>query len=133
VKIRLIALSIGLLASSVFGQETLTNDSIQKMAKGGLNESVIIQMINSQPGNYVITPDTVDFLESNGVSEKIVAAMLDESRGIKAEIPAASIANKLSTASPSDYEDLDEGVYRKVRGKWIAIPTERVNWKTAGF
>jgi hypothetical protein len=37
-----------------------------------------------------------------------------------------------SAALADTYEDLDIGVYHKIRGTWIQVATEPVNWKTGG-
>ena len=52
-------------------QEALTNDSIVKMVKSGLGESLVISMVQGQPGRYSLNPDELLKLKEAGVSEKI--------------------------------------------------------------
>ena len=97
------------------------------MVKGGLSDAVIVQMIQNQPGNYTVTPDAMMSLKKEGVSDQVQAAMAAKGTGGAAAAPTQTAA----TAS-TNYDDLDTGVYRKVKGEWIAVPTEMVNWKTGG-
>ena len=101
-------------------QTPLTNDSIQKMAKAGLGDDVIVSMIQSQPGHYELTPDTLVALKKDGLSDKVLAAMAAKNSAPPAE------------KTKDEYEDLDVGVYHKVKDVWTMIATEPVNWKSGG-
>ena len=68
--------------SAAFGQEPLTNDSIVKLVKGGLAESVIVSMINSQPGKYNLSADAVLDLTKAGVSTTILTTMIAKSQRV---------------------------------------------------
>jgi len=105
------------------GQLALTNVLVVKMVKAGLNESVIVSMIQSQPGNYTITPDAVAALKQAGVTGDELAAMAVKGTTVEvSEQPQSNI-----------YDNLDIGVYYKSDGKWVMLPSERVNWKTGGI
>jgi hypothetical protein len=107
----------------VLGQEVLTNSSIEKMVKAGLGDSVIVAMIQNQPGQYDVTPDTLIALKAQGISDKLLSAMTAKG----SQVPAQA------TPSVGDrYEDLDLGVYHKVRDTWVIVASEPVNWKTGG-
>jgi len=108
-----------LLGSMMLAQEALNNDSVVKMTKAGLGEDVIVSMIQNQPGHYDVKPDTLVTLKAAGVSEKVLAAMA---------------ANSAARAEPKadPYDDLDVGVYYKVKDVWTIVPSEPVNWKTGG-
>jgi hypothetical protein len=121
----LLLLSIALGTTCVLAQEPLTNASIEKMAKAGLGDDVIVSMIQSQPGHYELTPDTLISLKKDGISEKVLAAM-----AAKNAAPAVAPAAAAGTKDP--YEDLDIGVYYKLKDVWTLIPSEAVNWKTGG-
>jgi hypothetical protein len=123
-KFSLVALVLFSLSLVAFGQEALTNESIVKMTKAGLGEDLIVSMVQNQPGHYDLTPDSLVSMKSDGVSEKILAAM-----AAKNAAPAAP-AGAVKTADP--YDDLDTGVYCKVKGEWTEIKSEAVNWKTGG-
>jgi hypothetical protein len=38
----------------------------------------------------------------------------------------------VSDTASAKYEDLDIGVYHKVKDEWTSVPAEQVNWKTGG-
>jgi hypothetical protein len=117
------ALFLCLSAAATAQQQPLNNDSIQKMAKAGLGDDVIVSMIQSQPGHYDVNPDTLVALKKDGVSDKVLAAM-----AAKNAAPPAATADK----TKDEYEDLDIGVYHKVKDVWTLIATEPVNWKSGG-
>jgi hypothetical protein len=98
------------------------------MVKGGLGDAVIVQMIQGQPGNYIVTPDSMMSLKKAGVSDQVLAAMVAKGKG------ASGVASAEPSPAPAstNYDDLDAGVYRKVKDQWVAVPTEVVNWKTGG-
>jgi hypothetical protein len=123
-RLALIVLVLASVSLTVFAQEPLTNASIEKMTKAGLAESVIVSMVQNQPGKYDLSPDAIIALKSEGVSDKVLTAM-----AAKNAAPAAA------TAKPAEntYDDMDPGVYFKSKdGVWTPVPTEQVNWKTGG-
>jgi hypothetical protein len=117
-----VLLCVLLLSSAAFAQATLNNDSVLKMVKGGLGEDVIVSVIQNQPGHYDLTPDSLITLKHEGVSDKVLAAMAAKNNASAAPPPVV--------ADP--YEDLDIGVYQKVKDVWTPVATEPVNWKTGG-
>ena len=111
------------VSSLSLAQQPLNNDAVQKMVKRGLGDDVIVSMIQSQPGRYDVSPDTMVALKNDGVSDKILAAMAS-----KNSAPAA-----VPEPKPADpYEDMEIGVYHKVKDAWTIISSEPVNWKTGG-
>jgi hypothetical protein len=120
---RFLLIFILLIAGCALAQETLTNDSVLKMVKGGLGDDVIVPMIQNQAGHYDLTPDTLISLKHEGVSDKVLAAMAAKNDNSAATPPAVV----------DPYEDLDIGVYHKVKDAWTPISTEPVNWKTGGL
>jgi len=121
-------LALGFAASA---QDNLTNESILKMVKSGLGESLIVSMVQSQPGRYALNPDELVKLKEAGVSEKILAAMIAKTSGTTT--PAASAPS--SAATPADLDipqGIDVGVYYKKGEKWEEMLPEVVNWKTGG-
>jgi hypothetical protein len=125
-KLSLVAVVLVSLSLVAFGQEALTNASIVKMTKAGLGEGLIVSMVQNQPGHYDLTPDTLTSLKSQGVSEKVLAAM-----AAKNAAPAAP-AGAAKAASADAYDDMDIGVYYKLKGVWTQMGSEPVNWKTGG-
>lgn len=116
----LVAIFIAAVSIVATAQQPLTNESVEKMAKAGLGDDVIVSMIQSQPGHYDLNPDTLVSLKKEGIPDKVLAAM-----AAKNTAPAAQKAT-------DEYEDLDIGVYHKVKDVWTMIATEPVNWKSGG-
>jgi hypothetical protein len=104
---------------------TMNNDSIIKMATAGLSDDLILQTINTQPGQYATDADSLVDLKNEGVSERIIAAMMNKSRRQLTSAPE----------KPVDLSDVNEiGVYYKDRkGKWTMIEPEIVHIKSGGF
>jgi hypothetical protein len=123
--------------AAAYGQETLNNDAVVKMVKAGLGETLLINMIQSQPGNYTLTPDALVKLKQDGVSDKVLGAMIARGSGAPAAAasapPAAAPTSPVLNAVDSDIpQGVDIGVYYKKSGKWEEMLPEVVNWKTGG-
>jgi hypothetical protein len=119
-------------------QDILNNDAIVKMTKGGLGESVILSMVQSQNGKYTLTADELVKLKTQGVSDKVIAAMVAKGSAPSA-VPAAGggATNGSSTSgsagADSDLpQNADIGAYYKKAGQWEEMLPEVVNWKTGG-
>src|SRR6266576_470987 len=84
-KVLRLFLALAFLASA---QETLTNDSVAKMVKAGLGESLIVSMIQNQPGKYTLTPDGLVKLKEQGVPDKVLAAMVAKGSASSSSEPA---------------------------------------------
>ncbi len=103
----------------------MDNESVMKMAKAGLGDDLIIQTINTQPGQYTTDADALVALKSAGVSDRVITAMINKSRRQITNVPE----------KPIELSDVNEiGVYYKDRaGKWIPIEPEIVHIKSGGF
>jgi hypothetical protein len=112
------------LSAALFAQETLSNASIEKMARARLGDDVIVSMIQSQVGHYDVTPDSFIALKGEGISDRVLAAMAAKGSAVAPPTPPAVAADS--------YEDFDIGVYRRERNTWIPVAAEQVNWKTGG-
>ncbi|HWB31726.1 MAG TPA: hypothetical protein VG714_01005 [Acidobacteriaceae bacterium] len=103
----------------------MTNDSVIKLAKAGLNDDLIVQTIEAQPGAYSTDADSLVALKTAGVSDRVIQAMINKGRiRLTGEEP-----------SPIVLSDVNEiGVYYKDRnGKWQMIDPEIVHIKSGGF
>jgi len=91
----------------------MNNESVLKMAKAGLGDDLIIETINTQPGQYVTDADSLVTLKGAGVSDRVITAMVNKSRRQLTNVPE----------KPVELSDVNEiGVYYKDHtGKWIAI------------
>src|SRR6266481_1973915 len=103
----------------------MNNDSVLKMVKAGLGDDLVIQTINTQPGQYITDADALVTLKGAGVSDRVITAMINKSRR-----QLTNVSEK-----PVELSDVNEiGVYYKDRtGKWIAIDPEIVHIKSGGF
>lgn len=126
-----------MVAFSIVGvaQDVLNDDSIVKMVKAGLGESLIINMVQNQPGKYSLAPDDLIKLKQEGVSEKILAAMVSKGNSSAPASNAAPEASAPAANSSTDSDlpaNIEIGVYYKKGGKWEEMLPEVVNWKTGG-
>ena len=103
----------------------MDNDSVIKMAKAGLGDDLIIETINTQPGQYLTDADSLVKLKTANVSDRVITAMINKSRRQLTNVPE----------KPIELSDVNEiGVYYKDRtGKWIAIEPEIVHIKSGGW
>jgi hypothetical protein len=103
----------------------MDNGSVMKMAKAGLGDDLIIQTINTQPGQYTTDADSLVALKTAGVSDRVITAMINKSRR-----QLTNVQEK-----PIELSDVNEiGVYYKDHtGKWIAIEPEIVHIKSGGW
>ncbi len=108
----------------------LTNDTVVRMSKAGLDDSVIIGTIQTRPGAFDTSPDDLISLKNAGVSQTVIAAMQARSAGLAFHAPGSS---KIESAPLS--AGIDEiGVYYKSKdGEWIPLKTERVQFKSSGW
>jgi hypothetical protein len=97
-KRRLILLTVALtmLASSVFGQDTLTNDSIIKMCNAKLSIGTILNAVRNQPGQYSLNVTSLIALKAQGVPDQVIEAM--QAVGGQASAGAAVSASANSPA-----------------------------------
>jgi hypothetical protein len=121
-------------------QQTLNNDSIVKLAEAGLSDDLIIQSINTQPGNYALGASDLITLKQDGVSERVIAAMIARNPNASASGAANHSGNGADAIPPVNVlpEGVDEiGVYYKkensVVDKWTEIDPEIVNYKSGGW
>ena len=107
----------------------IDNDAIMKMSKAGLDDAVIIQTIQTQPGHFDTSPDTLIALKSAGVSQQVIAAMQARSAGL-----VFHAKDKIEPAPLSAGVD-EIGVYYqdKKTGEWLPLKTERVQFKSGGW
>ena len=114
-------------AHDVSKPHALTNDTIVRMGKAGLDDTVILQAIATQPGAYATAPDDLIALKDAGLSQAVIAAMQARSAGLAVH------------ASPVEVAPLAAGVdeigvyYKDKTGEWVPLRTERVQFKSGGW
>ncbi len=118
----ILAICLGTASAQQF---TNTNDSVVKMVKAGMSDSIVISTINSQPAHFSLTANDLIALKQAGVSDAIMSAMIAKSS------PAA--APSAATPPRSGEYPTDIGVYYKQKGVYTELQPEVVNTKTGGF
>ena len=63
------------LSASAQSKAPLTNASIIKMVKSGLDNDIVTTTIDASPGKYDVTPDALIALKSAGVPAAVIKAM----------------------------------------------------------
>ncbi len=130
-----LTVTVGLTATPLFAQQSLDDDAILKMMKGGLSDDLIVQTVKASPGVYATTPDDLMRLKKAGVSDRVMGAMITKNAG-----PAAAPAVPLTSATApgtngvAGFAGVDEiGVYYKdPSGHWTQLSPEIINFKSGG-
>ena len=126
------AVLLGVLATGLLAQQQLNNESILKLHKAGLGEDMIVNMVNTQPGQYAVAVDDVVALKRAGVSENVIAAMMSKNGAPPANsLPATAPPAQPAPPPPVVYPT-EVGVYSLKNDKWEEVLPEVVNWKTGG-
>jgi hypothetical protein len=86
-------------------QITNTNDSVIKMVKAGMSDSIVISTINSQPAQFSLSANDLIVLKQAGVSDAVMAAMIAKNNPAA---PASAIVPS-TTAIPVGMVMLREG------------------------
>jgi hypothetical protein len=124
-------------------QNSITNDSIIKMTKAGLEEVIILQSIQTQPTRFDLNPDNLIALKEAGVSQPVIAAMQAKSAGVSPRHPLGTLRrNDLSANEEKDIGVVpgggqtlyENGVYYKdKKGEWVPLKTEKAIQKSGGW
>jgi hypothetical protein len=124
-------------------QNSITNDSIIKMTKAGLDEVIILQSIQTQPTRFDLNPDNLIALKQAGVSQPVIAAMQAKSAGVSPRHPLGTLRRNDPSANeekvigvvPGNGQTLYEnGVYYKDKtGEWVPLKTEKAIQKSGGW
>jgi biotin carboxyl carrier protein len=81
-------------------QKALTNKDVMDMVKKGLNESVIIKVIQASDTNFDTSPDAMTQMQSGGATVKVMGAML-KAQSSKKKAEAAAPQSPVSPAPAS--------------------------------
>jgi hypothetical protein len=86
-----LSLCLGIASAQQF---TNTNDSVIKMVKAGMSDSIVISTINSQPSHFSLTVNDLIALKQAGVSDAVMAAMIAKNA------PSARIESPDQSSAP---------------------------------
>lgn len=115
---------------ALLAQEVLTNDSVLKMVKNGLDESLIIQKIQTDPGHFALTTDDLIKLKNDGVSQPIIKAMMAKGSSAPAESQPISAAHQPSTSTGEPPCPSENGPYYLNGATWK--PMQMITLSGAG-
>jgi hypothetical protein len=80
--------------------EILTNADVVKMVQAHLSADVIVQQIESNPGNYVLTTNGLIRLKQAGVPDRVIVTMQAKRRGEKPEAAGSHGPETAATPQP---------------------------------
>jgi len=81
-------------------QEILTNETIVNMTKAHLGDKVIVDMIKSSPGQFVVTSGALIALKQKGVSDTVIAAVRAKMANAEEASPSVPRAGRSSNPQP---------------------------------
>jgi hypothetical protein len=116
-----------------FAQDVLTNEAVLKLVKAGLGADMIVTMIKTQTSNFALNTEDIVSLKNGGAPDKVIAAMIVKGSGLVkpgAVDPAPKVEAPLTTKDGIPLPD-ELGVYRLKDGKYVSIPPEILNLRTA--
>jgi len=109
-------------------QTGLNNQTVVKMTKAGLEDSIILETVRSHVGHYATGPDDLIALKDAGVAPAVIAAMQAKNSGFATHTAPAPVA---PTPVSPNVDDI--GVYYKDHdAQWQSMPLELVNYRQGG-
>ncbi len=113
----------------------MSNDTVLRMHTAGLSDSLIIQTVNTQPGQYETAPDDLIALRGKGLSNDVLAAMMAHARHLLPKssmtlTPQAVVAPVAVQLAPVNEIGL---YYKDAAGVWQPMEAEIVHIKSGGF
>jgi hypothetical protein len=115
-------------------RRAVTNNQIVRMVKAGLDDQIVLQTIQEQPGRYDVAPEDLIALKEAGVSPRVISAMQAKTAGLAIHLDGDLKPGRGVIPGPVA-PALDEiGVYYKDKtGDWVPLKTERVVFKSSGW
>jgi len=111
--------------------KTLTNRSVIRMAEAGLSDDLIIQAINTQPGQFTTDGEAMADLKDAGVSERVITAMINKGRK---RLTTGGETTEAAPPPPITDTPTEIGVYYKDRkGSWQLLEPEVVHTRSGGW
>ena len=118
---------------SASAKATLDNDAVVRMTRAGLDVSLIVQTVHTQPGHYATGADDLIALKDEGVAQAVISAMVAKTSGLSERGPETAETGAVAV-SPLSPDNDENGVYRKDRdGRWVALAPELVHYKSGGW
>ena len=73
--------------SALCAQEVLSNETILKLAKAGISDDVILNMVSRQPGHYSVDSGDIIALKQGGISDKAISAIVAKAMAAPSPTP----------------------------------------------
>jgi hypothetical protein len=102
VRLRTLLLLLIALVVAARAQEVLTNEKIVSMTKAKLGDKLIVEMIQSNPGKYLLTSTDMIALKQQAVSDAVIAAMRAKMTKKPDAVPARAKAEPTPAPRPSE-------------------------------
>lgn len=87
------------------GQKSLTNKDVTDMVKQGMNEALIVKVIQASDSNFDVSPGGVTQLKADGATQGIIDAMVqaqaNKNNSAASATPAASTAPPPASSAPT--------------------------------
>lgn len=109
-----------LITTNIFSQakiDTLKNETIIKLSKSKLPESVITQKINQSICNFDISVDALIKLKENNVSDSIINLIINK----QGKIELTKDAEVKNNANDKNYVFSESGIYFVSGGKYVTL------------
>jgi hypothetical protein len=123
-----IAVLLFFCCSLLIAQQTLTDDSVVKMAKAGLSDDLILSAINASAGKFDVTTDGIIALKRGGVSDKVVSAIISKAPGDALSDPHPANTQSLSALRESNAATSTAGEPTDVRPTYNPEPGSASAW-----
>jgi hypothetical protein len=139
---------IDIVMTMLSSDEILTNDSIIKLIKAGIDEDLIISKIRDSQHSFDLSVQGMVALKEGGVSDRLMHFLMDTTKPPEAkaapartiavpETPAGSKEPPKTAEVPAARTDAklptEVGVYVKNDKQWTEIKPEVVVWQTGGM
>jgi hypothetical protein len=132
---------IDIVMTMLSSDEILTNDSVIKLLKAGIDEDLIISKIRDSQHSFDLSVQGMVALKEGGVSDRLMHFLMDTTKPPEAkavpEAPAAlKVAPKTVEVPASRIDPIlptEIGVYVKNDRQWTEIKSEVVIWQTGGM
>lgn len=113
--------------------KALSNDTIIKMSKAGLEDNVLIATIRGAAGSYDTSPDGLIALKTAGVSQRVITVMQARKSGLGDRDPAGTNAVAIGPSPLAPGIDEIGAFYKDKDGQWQPLKTERVQFRSSGW
>ncbi len=131
-------------ADTTAAKPAVTNETILRMAKAGLDDTIILQTIEARPCHFDVGPDELIALKQSGVSQPVIAAMQSKTAGFTPRRELGTVHRNEAVPEaeqvvgivpgPTPQKLYENGVYYKnTKGIWLPLKTEKAVQKSGGF